>query len=188
MITRKTRRGIIFLVILTTVSFWAGRKQDIDIQQPVSGLDPRLNYVLRDFELQFFDENGKATVNLRAPLLRNDPAKQMGTIEKPVFKLVQPGMVWNLTSDSATVTADKEYVHLSGKVNILRHEQLTGNLAELNTEEVLIEVTPQTASTDEPVSIFDGYNQVNAIGLDLDMKTDTFKLKQQVEATYAVNY
>ncbi|MCW8925574.1 MAG: LPS export ABC transporter periplasmic protein LptC [Xanthomonadales bacterium] len=187
MITRKTRRGIVLLVILTAVSFWAGRKQDIDEQHPVSGLDPKLNYVLRDFELQFFDENGKATVNLSAPLLRNDPAMELGTIEKPVFKLVQPGTVWNLTSDSATVTADKEHVHLSGKVNILRHEPLTGNLAELNTEEVQIEVSPQTASTDKPVSIFDGHNQLDAIGLDLDMKTNTFMLKQQVEATYAVN-
>ena len=44
------------------------------------------------------------------------------------------------------------------------------------------------ASTNEPVSIFDGYNHLNAIGLDLDMKTNTFMLKQQVEATYAVNY
>lgn len=187
MITRKTQRGIVLLVILTAVSFWAARKQEITVQQPVSGLDPKLNYVLRDFELQFFDENGQATVNLRAPVLRNDPTKQLGTVEKPVFKLVQPGTIWNLTSDSATVTADKEHVRLSGRVNILRHEPQTGNLAELNTEEVLIEVSPQTASTDKPVSIFDGHNQLNAIGLDLDMKTNTFMLKQQVEATYAVN-
>lgn len=187
MITRKTRRGIVFLVILTTVSFWASRKQDTEVQQPVSGLDPKLNYVLRDFELQFFDDNGQATVKLSAPVLRNDPAMQLGTIENPVFKLVQPGTVWNLTSDSATVTADKEQVRLSGKVNILRHEPLTGKLAELNTEEVLIEVSPQTASTDKPVSIFDGHNQLNAIGLDLNMKTNTFMLKQQVKATYAIN-
>jgi lipopolysaccharide export system protein LptC len=187
MITRKTRRGIIVLVILTAVSFWAGRKQGTEVQQPVSGLDPRLNYVLRDFDLQFFDENGQATISLRAPVLRNDPEKQLGTIEKPVFRIIQPGTVWNLTSDSATMTADKEHVHLSGKVNLLRHEPLTGSLAELDTEDVRIEVTPQTASTDRPVSIFDGHNQLNAIGLDLDMKTNTFMLRQQVEATYAVN-
>ena len=29
--------------------------------------------------------------------------------------------------------------------------------------------------------------EVNAIGLDLNLKTNTFNLKQQVKATYAVN-
>jgi len=188
MITRKTRRGIFLLVLLTTVSFWAGRKLDTEFQEPVAGLDPKLNYALRALELQFFDQGGQPTINLRAPLLRNDPELRLGTIERPVFKLNQPGVTWHLTSESATVTADKEHVHLTGKVNILRHEPLTGILAELNTGEVLIEVTPQTASTDEPVSIFDGHNHLRATGLDLDMKTNTFMLKQQVEATYAVNY
>jgi len=187
MITRKTRRGIIALVLLTTVSFWLGQKQGAKTPKPMAGLDPKLDYVLRDFELQFFDENGQSTINLRAPALRNDPVLQMGTIEKPVVRLTRAGTIWNLTSESATVTANKEHVHLLGQVNILRHEPLTGYLAEVNTREVQIEVTPQTASTDKPVSILDGHNQITAIGLDLDMKTDTFTLKQQVKATYAVN-
>jgi lipopolysaccharide export system protein LptC len=187
MITRKTRRGIIVLLVLTSFSFWASRQHETRVQAPVAGLDPKMDYVLRDFELQFFDEQGHATINLRAPELHNDPALQVGTIEKPVFRLNQPGMTWNLTADSATVTADKEHVHLAGRVNILRFEPATGMLAELNTTEVMVEVTPQTASTDAPVSIHDINSQINAIGLDLDMKTNTFTLKQQVRATYAVN-
>ena len=187
MITKKTRHGIMALILLTAVSFWIGREQNNDITEPVAGLDTKLNYVLRDFELQFFDKNGQPTINMQAPVLRNDPAVQLGTVEHPVIKLNQPGMVWNLTSDSATVTADKEHVHLSGKVNILRHGPMAGTLVELNTREVQVEVTPQTASTDQPVNMSDGYSQLSAIGLDLDMKTNTFKLKQKVEATYAVN-
>jgi LPS export ABC transporter protein LptC len=187
MITRKTRRGIVVLVLLAAASIWVNREQDDGALQPVAGLDPKLNYVLRDFELQFFDENGQPTINMRAPVLRNDPELQLGTIEQPVIKLNQPGAVWNLTSDSATVTADKEHVQLSGQVRVKRLEPASGNWVELNTSEVRIKVTPQTASTDQPVNMFDGYNQASAFGFDLDMKTNTFKLKQQVKATYAVN-
>jgi len=187
MITRKTRRGIIALVLLTAVSFWASRKQDRETPEPVAGLDTKLNYVLRDFELQFFDKNGQATINMRAPVLRNDPRLQLGTIEHPVIQLNQPDAVWNLVSDSATVTADKEHVQLSGQVHILKTEPASGVWVELNTREVQIEVTPQIATTNQPVSMFDGYNQTSAIGLDLDMKSNTFKLKQQVKASYAVN-
>ena len=57
MITRKTRRGVTVLVLLTAFSFWVSREQDDETPEPVAGLDTRLNYVLRDFELQFFDEN-----------------------------------------------------------------------------------------------------------------------------------
>jgi LPS export ABC transporter protein LptC len=185
MITRKTRRGIIAMVLLTTVSYWAGRDQSDEASDPVAGLDPKLDYVLRDFELQFYDKDGQPTINLQAPVLRNNPELQLGTIEQPVIQLNQPGVVWNLTSDSATVTADKEHVQLSGKVHVQRLEPSNGTWVRLDTSEVQIEVTPQTANSDQAVSMFDGYNKVDAIGLMLDMKANTFKLKQQVKATYA---
>lgn len=187
MITRKTRRGIVALVILTAVSFWIGHGQDIDIMEPVSGLDPKLDYVLRDFDLQFYDENGQPTIKMQAPVLRNDPQLQLGTIEQPVIVLNQPGLVWKLVAESATVTADKEHVHLSGLVHVQRVDQATGDRVELNTRQVDIEVTPQIARSDQAVSIFDGFNQIDAIGFELDMKTESFKLKQQVKASYAIN-
>jgi LPS export ABC transporter protein LptC len=175
------------LVLLTAVSFWIGHKQDKEVMSPVAGLDPSLNYVLRDFEIQFFDETGQPAINMQAPVLRNNPNLRLGTIEHPVIRLNQPGVVWNVSSASATVTADKEHVELTGDVRVLRHEPATGVLIELNTRDVQIEVSPQTATTDQPVNISDGYNQLRAIGMDLDMKTNTFKLREQVNATYAVN-
>jgi len=187
MITRKTRRGIMILVLLTGVSFWATREQGDDAPEPITGLDPRLNYVLRDFELQVYDVNGKTTLNLKAPVLRNNPILELGTIENPLLVLHQQDITWNLTADSATITADKEHVELLGKVYVQRHELLTGELVELNTSELSIEVTPQTAKTFEHVSIFDGINSLNAVGMEVNMMNDTFELKQQVKAIYAVN-
>lgn len=187
MITGKTRRGMIAMVLLTAASFWVSRDQDHEALEPVAGLDPKLNYVLRDFELQFFDANGQPTINMQAPVLRNDPELQLGTIEYPVIKLIQPGTVWDLRADSATVTADKEHVQLAGQVHVQRHESASGQWVEFDTREVQIEVSPQVASSDQPVNMFDGYNHISAIGFELDMKANTFKLKQQVRATYAVN-
>jgi LPS export ABC transporter protein LptC len=187
MITRKTRRGMTALILLSAISFWVTRSQDEDGPEPLAGLDPELDYVLRDFELQFFDELGQPTINMRAPVLRNDPKLQMGTIEHPVVRLNQEDAVWDLKADLATVTADKEHVQLIGQVQVFRNEPATGNWVEFNTQEVQVEVTPQTATTNQPVSMFDGYNRVNAIGLELDMKTKLYSLKQQVKATYAIN-
>jgi len=187
MITRKTRNGVIALVVLTSISFWVNRSPDDEEPEPVAGLDPKLNYVLYEFELQFFDENGQPTINLRAPILRNNPELELGTIEQPVMKLNQEDVVWNLSADTATVTADKEHVQLLGEVHVRRQENLSGAWVEVDTREVQIEVTPQTATTDQPVHMFDGLNRASAVGVDLDLTANTFLLKQQVKATYAVN-
>ena len=187
MITRKTRRGVLALVVLTAVSFWISHRFESDLPRPVSGLDPKLDYVLRDFELQFFDVSGEPSINLRAPVLRNDPALQQGTIERPVIRLSQPGVTWNLTARKAVITADKEHVFLAGSVKLQRHRPASGEWAELDSSEVRIEVTPQTASTERAVRFFDGLNRMQAVGMDLDMKTGKFRLRNKVNATYAAN-
>ncbi len=187
MITRKTRNGLIALVLLTTVSFWVSREQDGELPGPVAGLDPKLDYALRDFELQFFDDNGQPTINMQAPVLKNNPKLQRGTVEQPVIKLIQPDAVWDITADAAIMTADKEHIQLSGRVHVQRREPTSGIWAELKTREVRIEVTPQTASTDQSVSMFDGLNRMDAMGMNLDMKNGKFQLYHRVKATYAVN-
>jgi len=187
MITRKTRRGIIALILLTSISFWATREQKDDAPGPVSGLDPKLNYVLHEFELQTYDLDGNTALNMKAPVFSNNPLLEIGTIENPVLVLNQQDIKWNLTADSATITADKEHVQLSGSVFVERLEALTGNRVELNTSELRVEVTPQTASTAEMVNLFDGLNRIDALGMHLDMINDNFQLKQQVKAIYAVN-
>jgi LPS export ABC transporter protein LptC len=187
MITRKTRRGIIVLSVLSGFSFWVTREQTEEELTTVADIDPKFNYVLRDFEIQFFDEQGQPALNMRAPLLKNDPDLELGTIEHPIVKLYQEDAVWDLTAETATVTADKEYIELIGPVNVQRQARLTGDWSELNTEDVSIEVTPQTASTDKHVNVFDGYNHVSGVGMELNMKANTFLLKQQVKATYAIN-
>ena len=78
-------------------------------------------------------------------------------------------------------------MELQGQVEIRRLEHGAGIWVRLDTRDVQIEVTPQLAKTDQPVSIFDGKNQLDAIGLELDLKSNTFYLQQQVKAIYAVN-
>ncbi len=175
------------LLVLAGISMWVSRDNVDDTQRPQSDVDTNFNYVLRDFELQYFDEAGQPALNLRAPVLRNDPDMQLGTIEQPVVKLYQPGLVWDLQADVATVTADKEHINLGGQVNIQRQQVETGRRTRLNTMDVQIEVTPQTAHTDALVEVFDGFNHMSGVGLDMDMQANTFALKKQVKATYAVN-
>ena len=81
---------------------------------------------------------------------------QIGTIERPVMRLNQGEIVWDLTAEMATVTADKEHVQLLGQVHVERHEPASGHRMQVDTREVQIEVTPQLATTDQAVNMSDG--------------------------------
>ncbi len=187
MITRKTRRGIITLVILASVSFWINRQYREESQNPVADIDPKLDYVLRDFELQVFDENGRATLNMQAPVLRNNPELGLGTIEQPVIVMHQPEATWHLSADTATVTEDKEFVELSGHVFLRQLELDSGDWVEFNTHEVQLAITPQIATTSEAVELYDGRNHMSAVGMRLDMKSKRYRFNNQVKGTYAVD-
>ncbi len=187
MITGKTGRGIISLALLAVISFWIGREQGTDVAAPVTGLDPRLNYVLREFDLQIFDESGRPAFSLRAPVLRNDPALKLGTIERPVISILDQGAIWDVTADNATMTADRKHVHLWGGVLVKWRNSASGKRSEFQTDEIEMEITLRTASTDQEVSLSDGRNHINAIGMNLDMKKGSYTLKQRVQGTYAVN-
>ena len=187
MMTGKTRKGFVVMLVLAGITSWMAQ-DEVDIsQQQETDVDPNFNYVLRDFELQYFDDNGEPSMILRAPVLQNDPSMELGTIEKPVVRLYQPGLIWDLQADLATVTADKEHVSLDGDVNIQRQETATGRLTQVDTKNVDLEVTPQTATTDELVEVFDGFNRLSGTGLDVDMMANTFEIRTQVKATYATN-
>lgn len=186
MTTRKSRQGIVLLLFLTLISFWLSRQHQAQKPPQMSGLDPSLDYMLRDFELQTYDSSGLPLLNLRAPLLRNNSAVKLGTIEAPVIVLNKPDAKWSLVADSATMTEDRERIHLFGHVNVKRIENTTGRHAQMDTGEIEVQVTAQTASTTKPVSIKDGQNSLQAQGMDIDLKSGRFKLKHNVRARYAV--
>jgi len=185
--TRKSRQGIVILVFLTLISFWLSRQHREHAPAPVSGLDPSLDYMLQNFDLQVFDARGLPLLNLQAPLLRNNPVTKLGTIERPVIALSKADANWSLVAERATMTEDRQRIHLFGRVNVKRVETATGHLAQMNTGEIEVQVSEQTASTAKPVDITDGRNRLQALGMDLDLKNGRFELKHNVRARYVVD-
>ncbi len=187
MTTRKSRQGIIFLVLLTLGSFWLSHKNVEERKTPVTDLDQSIDYVLQNFNLQIFDTSGRLTLNLHAPLFRNNPVMKLGTIDHPVIALEQSETEWALVAERATMTEDRHHIHLFGHVIVQRFETATGNHTQMNTREIEVEIPAQTASTAEPVSLSDGRNHMQALGMDLDIKSGRFQLRQNVKASYAVD-
>ncbi|MEJ8569646.1 LPS export ABC transporter periplasmic protein LptC [Elongatibacter sediminis] len=185
MIRRSTLRGVLALSALAALTWLAARDRSQPESAPIEDLDPRLNYALWDFSATLLDRTGKQNLRIDAPMLRNNARSQVGTIENPRIRIQQQADEWYITADSAVVTADREYVSLVGTVDLRRENRRTREVLEIRTRDVLLNVDPRTASTESAVTLIQEGDRVDAIGMKLDMKTNSYELLNEVRARYA---
>ncbi|NNK37833.1 MAG: LPS export ABC transporter periplasmic protein LptC, partial [Xanthomonadales bacterium] len=91
-----------------------------------------------------------------------------------------------ITAESAQVTADRELVSLRGDVFLVRRNDATGQQLDISTRDVLLNVTPRTASTQATVRIQQSGDRLDAKGMKLDMIANHFELLDDVQAYYEV--
>lgn len=186
MIQRQTRHGIILLALLASLTWILSRESGEVEQRPIRRFDTRLNYALYDFAGRLLDVEGSIKLEFQAPVLRSDARSGVGTIESPEIRIQQEDEQWYITAESAIITADQEHVSLVGDVNLERENQLTGELLEISTMDVMLNVTPRTASSDSEVKIRHLNNRLDATGMRLDLVAKRFELMKDVRAYYEI--
>jgi lipopolysaccharide export system protein LptC len=185
MIPPRTVRGILVIGLLAAVSFWLNREPGGDEQAAIAGLDTRLNYALRDFEGQYFDEQGRLAGQINAPLLTNDAESGVGRIDQPRFRVVHEDMQWTILSATATLTPDRERVHFGGQVSLFGQEP-SGREVQILTSEVTLDIDPRVANSADDVTIHEGQNFLAATGFRLDMTNNEYQLFNKVQGQYVL--
>ncbi len=186
MIKRRTRRGILALAVLAVATWLASREQAEITDRPLARLDTRLNYALYDFEGRLLNESGAVNMAIEAPVLRSDATSGVGTIENPELRIQEEDERWYITAESAIITADREHVSLMGDVYVSRVSESSGELLEISTRDVMLSVTPRTASSDSAVVITHQNDRLDAVGMRLDMIANHFELLKDVRARYEI--
>jgi len=184
-IRRKTGRAMLLLAFLAVVTWLGGRGRDEPEIEPFADLDTRLNYALWDFNAQLLDDEGRVQLEMNAPMLRNNASTQVGTVENPRIRIRQEDDEWHISADSAIITPDREHVSLIGHVDFLRQSKLKADRLEIRTRDVMLNVTPQTASTEAAVILAQNHDRLEAKGMKLDMKTNSYELLDEVRGSYA---
>ncbi|HSM69447.1 MAG TPA: LPS export ABC transporter periplasmic protein LptC [Xanthomonadales bacterium] len=187
MIRRKTSAGIMVLAVLVVLSYWIGGSKTDRRAPAIAGLDTRLDYALRDFELRYFDLEGRPSGRLTAPVLTNHAATGIGEIAQPVFDVIHRDKVWNIVAESASVGVERERVVLLGEVRMQREGLASGGRLEVHTSEMVLELAQRLASSDQWVRIEDGDDTLEAVGFQVNLANDHFNLRDQVQLRYAVN-
>lgn len=184
MIKRRTKHGILFLSLLAATSWLLARKLVDENDGPVSRVDTRLNYALEEFSGRLLNEQGEMSLEIFSPMLRKNAESEVGTIESPEIRIRQENDQWYIKADSAIISADREYVSLTGSVYMNRRNQVNGDNMEINTSDVTLEVTPRLATTDSQVTIRQFADELRAVGMKLDMINDRYELLDEVQARY----
>jgi len=174
------------LALLASVSWILLRESGEEKVSPVNKLDTRLNYALYDFNGRLLEEDGSTKLVFHAPALRSDAQSGVGTVESPEIRIQQEDEQWYITAESAIITADQEHVSLVGNVNLSRENQVTGELLEIATTDVMLNVTPRTAASDSEVRIRHFNDRLDATGFRVDMISNTFQLLKDVRAYYEI--
>lgn len=179
-----TQRGIALLALAALASFVATRDLRQVSQQPGADVDTRLNYALFNFRATLLDEGGELAMTIEAPELRNNASSGVGTVTSPRMFMRDAGIDWHLEASTAVVSPDREFVSLAGEVHILRYNAQESDLLEIDTRDLLVAVTPRTASTDARVEMRHAGDRLKATGMTLDMSNDRFELLADVSAVY----
>ncbi len=117
-------------------------------------------------------------------MLRNNASTGVGTVSTPEIYMHQDGHEWRIRADSAVVSADREFVSLAGEVRVVRYNTQDGDRLEIDTRDLLLAITPRTASTDARVMMRHAGDRLDATGMKLDMINDRYELLSEVSAVY----
>jgi LPS export ABC transporter protein LptC len=183
---RSTRRGIILLALLAALSWILTLQQGEVGSEPASELDLRLNYALYDFEGRLLGDDGGISLEIQSPKLRNNAQSGIGTLESPEVRIQQEDERWYITAEAAIITADREYVSLMGDVKLKRLNDITGQQLDILTKDVMLNITPRTASTEAQVTIRQEEDWLDATGMHIDMISNSFELMDEVRAHYEI--
>lgn len=184
MIKRKTRQGIFALSVLTIASWYLSQDPSSPGREPLSRIDTRLNYVLQDFGGHLLDQQGNVSMEISSPMLRKSAESEVGTIESPVIQIQQENEQWYIMAESAIITADREIVSLIGDVNMRRINKESGETLEITTRDVMLNITPRTASTESLVTLVQSGDRLDAIGMNLNLINNNYELLEEVRAHY----
>jgi len=95
------------------------------------------------------------------------------------------GEVWHLKSDRGQVRADGDDVQLNGNVVVTGRSPGSGAPLVLSTDNMRINTPTEYIETSAPVKISWGGHDLDAIGMQADLKTGTLRLESDVHGSFS---
>lgn len=153
-----------------------GERAELDV-------DTRFDYVLTDFEADFYDSRGERSLVVAGPRLQHDPAEGIADIDRPDFRISPDDRNWRGRAEQAHIDRGGRVVHLVDNVRIDR-ELATGGRVTLTTERLRYDQPARTITTDASVEMTRPDGHLAAGGLRARIDTDRIELTDHVQGEF----
>jgi LPS export ABC transporter protein LptC len=147
-----------------------------------TGYDGRERYRLNASVIRQQTESG--VIELEKLAMDYHPDAQDRLSGKPAPALTAATEVWHLTSDSGEVRADGDDVQLTGNVRVTGPAPDTGEPLSLSTESLRINTPTEFIETQAPVKLRWSGHEIDALGLEADLKAGTLRLESDVNGHF----
>lgn len=183
-----TWSGLIPPLLLLAAAYWLNQ-----LVQPLPlGPDSRkrhdADFIVTQFIATTLNEQGTPRFKLTAAQMLHYPDDDSMHLDAPQITSLSPGQpMLTATANKGTVSGKGDEVFLRENVKIVRAAStLNGNQSEMIFSTSYLHIIPERdlADTDQPVTMTDGRNTINAIGMQLDNKARTVKLLAQVRSEH----
>jgi lipopolysaccharide export system protein LptC len=194
--------GYLAVLAIVTIAYILGRAASPDdTADTAAGTPPDPGYAARDAVVIETGYDGRERYRLNAKVIRQQ--SEFGVIDLEQLEMDYhpdaqgsvPGEApavgksaaetWHLKSDRGQVRADGDDIALSGNVRVIGPAPGAAGPLELTTESLRVNTPTEFIETDQPVKLRWSGNELNAVGLEADLKAGNVRLKSAVHGSSA---
>jgi lipopolysaccharide export system protein LptC len=173
------------LALLAALTFWLDR-----IAQPTTTPrdgnmrhDP--DYIVENFVAVSTRVDGTPRYQLKAKRMRHYPDDDTTHLENPsILSFDGKHPETTIVADTALMSAEGKTIDFNGNVITNRAASRTRKGMVLTTEHLHVIPDDEIARTDSPVSLVEANTKLTAVGLELNNKSKTIRLKSKVRGSY----
>lgn len=148
----------------------------------------RSGYVLKDFTLHSYADDGSLSFRIQAPSLTRRESDQSLFINQPRFLLPagtsSAAPPWHGQSEYAWVRSDNQLVRLMGKVDMHRPASPVSLAGEIHTSDASVWPRQHKLATSQPARMRQGTSRMSGIGLRANLATHHMELLHDFHGTF----
>ena len=172
-------------LMLLAAAYWLNQ-----VVQPLASPDRKqrhdADFIVTKFSATTLNEQGTPRFKIAAQQMLHFPDDDSTQLDAPQLTLLsadRPSLY--ATASKGTISGKGDEVFLRDEVKIVRAATATQSELVFTTSYLHVIPDRDLANTDQPVTIMDARNTINAIGMQMDNKARTVKLLAQVRSEHA---
>ena len=163
------------------------------IEEGVKQVDSRLiepteqrhDYYIKDFTITALDQRGRPQHRLEATQLSHFNSSETTLLTQPELQVYEgKKVVWRINAEHGKIHQQRDEVVLQGKVRLAQTGSNKREAFRLDTSLLRINPDKGRADTDRAVTLTQGDNRIDAVGLKMEQESQRLLLLSQVRGRY----